>query len=56
MVIENTDISGITADSTGNFTVPERNKYDSGFGITEKTVDYISDVKGDPDWIREFRK
>ena len=56
MVIENTDIAGITADTTGNFTFPERNKYDSGYGITEKTVDYICDVKGDPDWIREFRK
>ena len=56
MVIENTDISSIAADTTGNFTFPERNKYDSGFGITEQTVDYICDVKGDPDWIREFRK
>ena len=53
MVIENTDISTIAADSTGNFTFPERNKYDSGYGITEKTIDYICDVKGDPDWIRD---
>ena len=50
------DISDIKVDSVGDFMFPERNKYDSGFGITEKTIDYICDVKGDPDWIREFRK
>ncbi|MBV6499048.1 MAG: hypothetical protein CJBNEKGG_01498 [Prosthecobacter sp.] len=49
------DISDIRVDSVGDFTFPERNKFDSGFGITEKTIDYIADVKGDPDWIREFR-
>jgi Fe-S cluster assembly protein SufB len=52
--VEN-DISDIRVDNTGNFTFPERNKFDSGFGITSKTVDYISDVKDDPDWVREFR-
>ena len=52
--VEN-DISDIRVDSVGDFTFPERNKFDSGFGITEKTVDFIADVKGDPDWIREFR-
>ena len=49
------DVSDIKVDNTGNFTFPERNKFDSGFGITEKTVDFIADVKNDPDWIREFR-
>ena len=52
---EANDISDIRVDSVGDFTFPERNKFDSGFGITEKTIDYIADVKGDPDWIREFR-
>jgi Fe-S cluster assembly protein SufB len=52
--VEN-DISDIRVDSVGDFTFPERNKFDSGFGITSKTVDYISDVKDDPDWVREFR-
>ena len=52
---EANDISDIRVDSVGDFTFPERNKFDSGFGITSKTIDYISDVKGDPDWIREFR-
>ncbi len=55
MVIENTDLSNIQADSSGNFVFPERNKFDAGRGLSEKTVDYISDVKDDPAWIREFR-
>ena len=50
------DISDIKVDSVGDFTFPERNKYDAGFGLSEKTVDYICDVKGDPEWIRDFRK
>ena len=41
-------------DSVGDFTFPERNKFDSGFGLSAKTIDYICDVKGDPDWVREF--
>ena len=41
--------------SIGDFTFPERNKFDAGRGLSEKTVDYISDVKNDPDWVREFR-
>ena len=24
-------------------------------GLSEKTIHYISDVKEDPDWVREFR-
>ncbi len=42
-------------DAVGDFRFPERNKFDAGYGLTSKTVDYISDVKGDPDWVREFR-
>ncbi|MEN9975283.1 MAG: Fe-S cluster assembly protein SufB, partial [Verrucomicrobiota bacterium] len=41
--------------SKGDFTFPERNKYDAGCGLSAKTVDYISDVKDDPAWVREFR-
>jgi len=43
-------------DTVGDFTFPERNKFDAGYGLSEATVDYISDVKEDPDWVREFRK
>jgi Fe-S cluster assembly protein SufB len=41
---------------TGNFKYPENYAFDAGVGLTEATIDYISDVKGEPDWIREFRK
>jgi Fe-S cluster assembly protein SufB len=40
----------------GNFSYPEDYAHDAGYGLTEKTIDYISDVKGEAEWIREFRK
>ena len=40
----------------GNFRYDVDYEFDAGTGLTEKTIDYISDVKGEPDWIREFRK
>lgn len=40
----------------GNFAFPERHRYDAGYGLTPETIDYICDVKGEPDWIRAFRK
>lgn len=42
-------------DEIGNFRFPENHKYDAGYGLTHDTVDYISNVKDDPDWVREFR-
>lgn len=42
--------------SKGDFVFPERHKFDAGFGLTEKTIDYICDVKDDPEWVRDFRK
>lgn len=40
----------------GNFSYPEDYALDAGYGLTESTIDYISDVKGEAGWIREFRK
>jgi len=40
----------------GNFHYDTSYEFDAGTGLNEKTVDYISDVKGDPDWVRDFRK
>ena len=42
--------------SAGDFSDPENHKFDSGVGLSEATIDYISDVKNDPDWVRDFRK
>lgn len=41
---------------SGNFKYEESHKFDAGYGLTEKTIDYISDVKKEEDWIRDFRK
>ncbi len=46
----------INIDRTkGDFTFPERNKFDAGTGLSSATVDYICNVKNDPAWVREFR-
>lgn len=42
-------------DSIGDFRFPEQHKHDAGYGLTPKTIDFISDVKEDPDWVRAFR-
>src|SRR6201988_3507183 len=39
----------------GNFSYDVAHAYDAGTGLSEKTIHYISDVKEDPDWVREFR-
>ena len=41
--------------SAGDFSYPEAHTFDAGYGLTPQTIDYISGVKGEPDWIREFR-
>src|SRR5580700_5776441 len=41
--------------SVGDFVYPESHEFDAGYGLTRDTVNYISDVKNDPDWVREFR-
>ena len=42
--------------SVGDFSYPENHTYDAGFGLSEQTIDYICNVKNDPEWVREFRK
>ncbi|MDD5262449.1 MAG: Fe-S cluster assembly protein SufB [Methylacidiphilales bacterium] len=39
----------------GNFSYPESYAFDAGIGLSEDTVRYISDIKDDPEWIRQFR-
>ena len=39
----------------GDFRYPESHKFDAGVGLSSSTIDYICDVKGDSDWVREFR-
>jgi Fe-S cluster assembly protein SufB len=40
----------------GNFRYDVDYEFDAGTGLNDKTIDYICDVKNEPDWIREFRK
>jgi Fe-S cluster assembly protein SufB len=42
--------------NVGNFFYNVRSTRDAGVGLTEKTIDYIVDVKKEPEWLREFRK
>src|SRR5271155_226511 len=51
-----TETTNINIDrSIGDFSYPEQHQYDAGVGLTHKTIDYITDVKGEADWVREFR-
>ena len=42
--------------SAGDFSVAEEYAFDAGLGLSERVIDYISDAKNEPDWIRAFRK
>ncbi|MDF1811262.1 MAG: Fe-S cluster assembly protein SufB [Verrucomicrobiales bacterium] len=54
---EDVSIQAATSiDSEGDFSYPEEYTHNAGIGLSEKTIDYISNVKGEADWIREFRK
>src|SRR3954469_23022272 len=51
-----TETTAINIDrGKGDFSYPEAHVRDAGAGLSERTVHYISDVKEDPDWVREFR-
>ena len=39
----------------GNFHYAEDYAFDAGTGLSAKVIDYISDVKHEPDWVRAFR-
>jgi len=41
--------------SIGDFSYPEQHQFDAGTGLSHDSIDYIANVKGEPDWIREFR-
>ncbi len=41
--------------AVGNFHYPEQHRLDAGNGLSARTVDYISEVKEEDQWIRDFR-
>src|SRR5947208_11786755 len=51
-----TDTSAVNIDrDIGDFHYKVNYGYDAGVGLSERVVNYISDVKQDPDWVRDFR-
>ena len=52
--IEN-PVAGIDQE-LGNFQYDVKYDFDAGLGLTEATVDYISGVKKEDEWIRDFRR
>ncbi|MEO0415338.1 MAG: Fe-S cluster assembly protein SufB [Verrucomicrobiota bacterium] len=48
-------MEAVTIDTDGDFAYPEQYEHDAGYGLTPDTIDYISNIKGEADWIREFR-
>src|SRR6202011_3260377 len=50
-----TDTIDIDRD-IGDFSYDIKPLHDAGVGLSESTIDFIVDVKGEPDWLREFRK
>ena len=48
--------SQIDIDRTkGDFSYPEEHEFSAGTGLSHDTIDYIANVKSEPDWIREWR-
>src|SRR5687768_3653358 len=52
-VVEN-PVAGID-QTRGDFSYDVTYAFDAGTGLNEKTIDYISAVKKEAPWIREFR-
>ena len=48
---ENLDFSS----EAGNFSYAEDYAFDAGVGLSEQTVRYISKVKGEDEWLTQFR-
>jgi Fe-S cluster assembly protein SufB len=48
-------VEGIDQE-VGNFQYDVKYDFDAGSGLSEDTVNFISQVKKEPEWIREFRQ
>jgi Fe-S cluster assembly protein SufB len=54
---ENTRSSELDIDrEKGNFSYSVDYAFDAGYGLSPQTIDYICDVKKEPNWLRKFRK
>jgi Fe-S cluster assembly protein SufB len=48
-------VAGID-QSVGNFSYDVKYEFDAGTGLSDKVVDYISGVKKEASWLRDFRQ
>ena len=56
MTEESATLDAVLIDQAqGNFTYPEDYEHDAGRGLGPETLNYISEVKGEDQWIRDFR-
>ena len=49
-------LEAVQIESDGNFSYPEDYDLDAGYGLNAGVVDYISNVKDEADWLRDFRQ
>ena len=55
--MSDTDTQTIDIDrERGNFQYNVDYRYDAGTGLSEETIDYIANAKGEDEWITNFRK
>ncbi len=52
--MENLEAINIDRDK-GAFHYDTTYEFDAGVGLNEKTIDYISDIKNEDPWVKEFR-
>jgi len=55
--VEETAASSVAGidQTAGDFKYDVKYDFDAGSGLSERTVRYISDVKKEDQWIRDFR-
>lgn len=53
--VDNKQIDDIIGDYKYGFTTDVSNVYDTGKGLSLEVVKKISEFKGEPDWMRDFR-
>ncbi len=50
-----TETQELGSDYRYGFRMPDTSVYNTGKGLSEKIVEEISSLKGEPDWMRKFR-
>ena len=48
-------LAGVKEDYKYGWSMPEKYAFKSEKGLNHEVIDQISDMKNEPDWMREFR-